>query len=87
VLVGAGLLHLMLRRHARRATMGFGAMGLGLQILDGAARGAQVQTGLAPAAWPLIASALAILLVLRVAAARERWAGSPWVPDAHDLHD
>jgi hypothetical protein len=86
-LVGAGLLHLMLRRHARRASMGFGAMGLGLQVLDGAARGAQVQTGLAPATWPLIASALAILLVLRVAAARERWAGSPWVPDAHDLHD
>jgi hypothetical protein len=87
VMVGAGLLHLMLRRHARRAAVAFGAMGLGLQILDGAARGAQVQLALAPAAWPLVATSLAILLVLRVARARERWAGSPWVPDAHDLHD
>ncbi|HUK63467.1 MAG TPA: hypothetical protein VLV15_09040 [Dongiaceae bacterium] len=86
-LVGVGLLHLMLRRHARRATMGFGAMGLGLQILDGAARGAQVQTGLPPGTWPLIATTLAILLVQRVAVTRERWAGTPWVPDAHDLHD
>ena len=58
-----------------------------LQILDGAARGAQVQTGLPPGTWPLMATTLAILLVLRVAAARERWAGTPWVPDAHDLHD
>jgi hypothetical protein len=86
-LVGAGLLHLMLRRHARRATMAFGTMGLGLQILDGAARGAQVQTGLPPGTWPLIATTLAVLLVLRVAATREHWAGTPWVPDAHDLHD
>jgi hypothetical protein len=62
-------------------------MGLGLQILDGAARGAQVQLALAPAVWPLVATALSVLLVLRVAAVRERWAGSPWVPDAHDLHD
>jgi len=87
LLVGAGLLHLMLRRHARRASVAFGAMGLGLQILDGAARGAQVQLALAPAVWPLVATALAVLLALRVAAVRERWAGSPWVPDAHDLHD
>ncbi len=87
LLVGAGLLHLMLRRHARRAAVGFAAMGLGLQVLDGAARGAQVQLALPSAAWPLVATALAVLLVLRVAAARERWAGSPWVPDAHDLHD
>jgi hypothetical protein len=87
LLLGAGLLHLMLRRHARRATVAFGAMGLGLQILDGAARGAQVQLKLAPAAWPWVGTTLAVLLVLRIASVRERWAGSAWVPDAHDLHD
>jgi len=87
LLVGAGLMHLVLRRHARRAAVGFGAMGLGLQMLDGAARGAQVQLALPSAAWPLLGTALTVLLALRIAAAREHYAGSPWVPDAHDLHD
>jgi len=87
LVLGVGLLHLMLRRHARRAALAFGAMGLGLQVLDGAARGAQVQIGTVHASGVLIATALAVFVVMRIASARERYAGSPWVVDAHDLHD
>ena len=87
LLLGVGVLHLMLRRHARRAAVAFGAMGLGLQVLDGAARGAQIQVGIAPPGAVLVGTALAVALVLRIAAIRERQAGSPWVHDAHDLHD
>lgn len=87
VVLMTGTLHLMLRRHARRSAMAYGAMGLGLQVLDGAARGAQVQVGLSPPGAILIGTALAVLIVLRIARARERNAGSPWVHDAHDLHD
>lgn len=87
LLIGAGMLHLMLRRNAWRAALAFGAMGLGLQVLDGAARGAQVQRGLSAPGAVWLATALAVMLVFRVAWVRERFAGSPWVPDAHDLHD
>jgi hypothetical protein len=87
LLLGVGVLHLMLRRHARRAAVAFGAMGLGLQVLDGAARGAQVQIDMPPTGAVLMATAVAVVIVLRVASARERHAGTPWVHDAHDLHD
>jgi hypothetical protein len=87
LVLGVGLLHLMLRRHARRSALAFGAMGLGLQVLDGTARGAQVQTGPESGGVVLAATALAVVMVLRIASARERHAGSPWVHDAHDLHD
>lgn len=85
--LGAGVLHLMLRRHLRRAAVAFGAMGLGLQMLHGAARGSQMPVGLPPEGSVWIGTALATLLVVRIAAVRERAAGSPWVHDAHDLHD
>jgi hypothetical protein len=87
LMLGIGLLHLMLRRHARRSAVAFAAMGLGLQVLDGAARGAQVRTHPEPTGGVLLATAIASLVVLRIASARERHAGSPWVHDAHDLHD
>lgn len=87
VLVGLGLLHLMLRRFARRAAIGFAAMGLGLQLLDSAARDAQVQVTLPEPGGVLLATALTVALVLRIASGRERFAGTPWVSDAHDLHD
>lgn len=82
-----GLLHLMLRRHIRRAMAGFAAAGLGLQVLDGAAQGVQLQPGYATGAALLLATWLAVVLTSRVAAARERFAGTAWVSDAHDLHD
>lgn len=86
-LVVVGLLHLMLRRHIRSAMVGFATFGLGLQLLDGASQGAQLDPSpLVPAAI-LTASWLAVILASRVASARERYAGTAWVSDAHDLHD
>lgn len=86
LLVVLGLLHLMLRRHAVRAAAAFAAMGLGLQLLDGAVRSTTVG-GAAPAGLPLLATALAVALALRVGHVRAAVAGSAWVGDAHDLHD
>ena len=82
-----GILHLMLRRHIRRALVGFTTLGLGLQILDGAAQGAQLNPDSLTGTGVLVAAWLAVILGLRVAAARERHAGTAWVSDAHDLHD
>ena len=87
LLIGIGVLHLMLRGHVRRAAIAFASLGLGLQVLDGTARGAEL-AGSAPArggVW--LATAVAVALVLRLGIGRERFAGSPWVSDAHDLHD
>lgn len=86
-LLSTGILHLMLRRHIRRAMTGFAAMGLGLQVLEGAARTAQVGPSPHTPTALLVATALGVGLALRVAIARERHAGTAWVSDAHDLHD
>lgn len=87
MLIGLGVLHLMLRRHVRRAAIAFAALGLGLQVLDGVARGAQI-AGSAPAhAAVWIATAVAVALVIKLGRTRERLAGGPWVNEAHDLHD
>lgn len=86
-LISLGILHLMLRRHIRRAMTGFAAMGLGLQVLDGAAQAAQVQPAPTASVAVLAASWLAVALALRIAISRERHAGTAWVSDAHDLHD
>lgn len=86
-LLALGVLHLMLRRHIRRAMTGFATMGLGLQVLDAAAVGAQVQPAASGALAVLTATCVAVTLALRVATSRERHAGTAWVSDAHDLHD
>src|SRR5262245_14299672 len=86
-LLATGILHLLLRRHIRRAMTGFAAMGLGLQVLDGAAQGAQIGPAPSSAMAVLLATSLSIVLALRVAISRERHAGTAWVSDAHDLHD
>ena len=75
------------RRHIRRAMVGFAALGLGLQMLDGAAQGAQLDPSAATSGGVLLGSWLAVILALRVAGTRERYAGTAWVSDAHDLHD
>lgn len=87
MLIVIGVLHLMLRRHIASAMLGFGAFGLGLQLLDGAARTADIDPS--PLAGPsiLLAAFLAVILSVRVATARARFAGTAWVSDAHDLHD
>lgn len=87
LVLGAGLLHLMMRRHARRALVAFAALGLGLELLAASARMADVTHAGAPAGGALIATVIAVALVRRIAIARERWAHSPLVSDAHELHD
>ncbi len=87
LLVALGLLHLMLRRHAVRATTAFAAMGLGLQVLEGVVRHVATAVNPTAPALPLLAAALAVALTLRLGRSRECAAGSSWVSDAHDLHD
>lgn len=87
LLLMLGLIHLMLHGHVRRAGVAFGSLGLGLQVLESAAREAQVFVALDPGGSVLLATVLAAALAMRVAASRERLAGTAWVSDAHDLHD
>jgi hypothetical protein len=87
LLVCLGLLHLMLRRHAVRAATAFAAMGLGLQVLEGAVRRVATAGSSPPPVIPLLATALAVALAVRIGGARESASGTSWVGDAHDLHD
>jgi len=87
LLVSLGFLHLMLRRHAVRAVTAFAAMGLGLQLLQGAVRTVVTTGGAPPDGLPLVATTLAVVLAARIGAVRNTTAGSAWVSDAHDLHD
>jgi len=85
--VCAGLLHLMMRRHVRRALVAFAALGLGLELLAAAARATDVLHAGAPAGVALAGALGVVALTRRIAGARERFAGSPLVGDAHELHD
>jgi hypothetical protein len=86
LLIDLGLLHLMLRRHALRAAVAFGALGLGVQVLDGMARHAEVAAA-PPSPGVVLATAIAVAMTVRLAGSRERAAGTAWVSDAHDLRD
>lgn len=86
LLIDIGLLHLMLRRHALRAAVAFGALGLGVQVLDGMARAADI--GVPPSSPGIVlATAVAVGMAARLAGSRESAAGTSWVTDAHDLRD
>lgn len=85
--IGAGLLHLMTRRHAQRAAVGFAALALGVQALDLAAHAARVPAPAPPGPGALAAGALGAALAFRIGGSRRRDLGGPWVSDAHDLHD
>jgi len=87
LVLGLGLLHLMVRRHAQRALVGFAAMGLGLQMLHGVARGAELPGAIPGNGLVLTATAVAVALLTRISGGRERVTGSAWISDAHDLHD
>jgi len=87
LLVGMGLMHLMMRRHVRRASLALGGLGVGLELLTASARAADVAREGAPAGAALLATALAILIVSRLAEGRERYAGSAYVSDAYELQD
>jgi peptidoglycan/LPS O-acetylase OafA/YrhL len=87
LLVGLGLMHLMMRRHVRRAALAVGALGVGLELLTASARAADVAHEGPPAGSALLAALLVITLVTRIADGRERYAGSAFVSDAHELQD
>lgn len=87
LLVGLGLLHLMMRRHVRRAALAMGSLGVGLELLAASARAADVAHEGAPAGTALLATVLATTIVIRIADGRERYAGSTFVSDAHELQD
>jgi hypothetical protein len=86
-LLGLGIMHLMLRRHAARAAFGVATMGLGLELLDLAARGAELDGGARPHGAVLLGTAFAVALMIRVGESRAEHAGSASVGDAHMLHD
>jgi hypothetical protein len=87
LVIGAGVLHLLLRRDMVRAMVAFGALGLGLQSLDRIARESVLPIDDPPQALVLAATAMAVGLAARIASVRQQDAGSAWVNDAHDLHD
>jgi hypothetical protein len=87
LLLGFGLVHLMVRRRARRATLSFAALGLALQGLADAARAAQGPLAPPPDAAALVAATAAVALAEGVSLARERYAGTDLVALSHDLHD
>ena len=87
MLLGLGLLHLMMRRHVRRAALALGTLGVGLELLTASARAADVAGEGAPAGTALLATVLATTIVIRIANGRERYAGSAFVSDAHELQD
>lgn len=82
-----GLIHLMVRRHVLRSALGWGMAGFGLQALLGASSIAMPAAVAPHPASALLGTAITLALVLRIALARARWAGSAWLSDAHDLHD
>jgi len=82
-----GLLHLLLRRHIARAAVGLAALGYAVQLLEDAARAAELPGGDPAPAAVLVATALAVALTARIAESRRRAIDSAWVADAHDLHD
>jgi len=87
LVLGAGLLHLMLRRHARRSLVAFAALGLGLELLGASARAIDVMHAGPPAGAALAGACTAVALATRIVDARERFAGSALVSEAHELHD
>jgi hypothetical protein len=87
LLVVIGLLQLMLRRDVLRAALAFGSLGLGLQVLEGAARDLLLPPIAEYPGAVLLATAVAVALAERLAHVRQRVAGTAWVSDAHDLHD
>jgi hypothetical protein len=87
ILLVVGLLHLMLRRDAMRALLGFATLGLGAQILQLVARDRLLAAPAESPAALLLASAITLALTDRVIRMRQQSAGSTWVSDAHDLHD
>ena len=71
----------------RPHALALGGLGVGLELLTASARAGDVARERAPAGAALLATALAILIVSRLAQGRERYAGSAFVSDAYELQD
>ena len=82
-----GLLHLLVRRHTLRAAVGLAALGLGLQIIERVSLESIIWDALTAPWSVLLVTTLACALAIRIGRVRQRVAASPWVGDAHDLHD
>ena len=82
-----GLVHLMVRRHMLRAAVAFTALGLGLEVLRQAAIDSELGASGRLSGGVLLATALAVATLCRLAEVRERSGGTAWVSQAHDLHD
>jgi hypothetical protein len=87
LVLGLGLLHLVVRVNIRRAAVAWGAIGLGLQVLQGAAAASMLHEPPAPPAAVIAAVAIAIALAQRLSSTRLRIGAGARVTDAHDLHD
>jgi len=87
VVLCLGLLHLMLRRHTVRVAIGLAMLGLGLQVIERVATAGLLVDSAAPPFGIVFATALACALAVRAGRTRMHVASSPWVADAHDLHD
>lgn len=87
-LIAIGMAHLLWRRDLVRAALALLSLGLGVGVLESVARGALPAALAHDAGSSVLACTLAgALLALRVAVARARVPGAPWVTDAHDLRD
>ena len=75
------------RRAPQQVAAPLAMLGLGLQVIACAARDVLAGEGGEPPAAILLATALVCALAIRIGHTRERVAPSPWVGDAHDLHD
>jgi len=82
-----GLLHLLVRRHTVRSAVGLAALGLGLQVIERVWQESVVSVA-PPSPWGVLGvTSLACALAVRIGRIRQHVAASPWVGDAHDLHD
>ena len=87
LLLCLGLVHLMVRRHMLRATVAFTTLGLGLEVIRQAAVAADLGAPRTSSGGVLLATALAVAMLGRLADVREQSGGTAWVSQAHDLHD
>lgn len=87
VALGLGLLHLVVRLNIRRSIVAWAAIGLGLELLTGAAEEVLFQERIAPPGTVLLATAISLALVTRIAMTRLGIGAGGRVSEAHDLHD
>jgi hypothetical protein len=85
--VGLGLLHLVLRLNIRRSIVAWGAIGLGIELLSGAADGLLFQEHVVARGSVLLATAIVLALVVRISTTRIHIGAGGRVSEAHDLHD